>query len=171
MKKLLTICFILCGLFSNVALAEDRSSVKYKTEITEENEKYLKFKTQLINEDGEVIEIKPDTMPEFPGGQKALLKFLRRKIGFPIIAKDRRIPIGRVLLSFVIESDGSIGDTDIHFVSNPIFSEEAIRVIKLMPKWKPAIKDEKPIMFVHFLAINFHYGSVYFQLPDFYKNK
>jgi len=93
-----------------------------------------------------------DVMPEFPGGDKALMKFVSDNISYPkdargVDKKGRKINDGmqgRVLVSFVVKKDGSISDIAVKESSGyPILDEEAIRVVKLMPKWKPGTQNGK----------------------------
>ena len=93
-------------------------------------------------------------MPEFPGGMSEAMKFLAKNIKYPVAAQQAKIE-GRVIVQFVVERDGSI--SDIHTVRSvsPELDAEAIRVVSLMPKWKPgkqrgkavAVKYTMPIMF------------------------
>ena len=75
--------------------------------------------------------------PEFPGGDSARVQFLTDNIVYPIVAREKGLQ-GRVIVSFVVEPDGSI--TNIKVAKSSKFSildEEALRVVNLMPKWKP----------------------------------
>jgi Ca-activated chloride channel homolog len=92
-----------------------------------------------------------EKMPEFPGGEKALLKFLEDNIQYPQLAIENKIQ-GTVYIRFVVKEDGSV--TDIHVLRGigGGCDEEAIKVIRLMPKWIPGKQNGKP-------------ASVYFTLP------
>jgi protein TonB len=82
------------------------------------------------------VYITPEKMPEFPGGEQALYEFLAKNIKYPQAAKDSNIQ-GKVFVQFVVERDGSITN---HKVLRDIgggCGEEAMRVVKMMPKWKP----------------------------------
>ena len=81
----------------------------------------------------------PDELPDFPGGDKALVKYLKKNIYFPLDVPDDAE--GKVYVSFVIEKDGSITNIKIAKSAHPSFSVETIRVIKRMPKWIPGKKD------------------------------
>ena len=79
-----------------------------------------------------------DDVPEFVGGEEARLKYLKDNVQYPSAAKEMGVQ-GQVLVGFAVEADGSISDVKILKSSgNPFLDEEAIRVTKLMPKWKPA---------------------------------
>ena len=85
-----------------------------------------------------------DQMPEFPGGEAKLLDFIKKNTRYPQEAKDAGIQ-GRVFVYFVVESDGSIGDVKILRGIGGICDEEAMRVVKSMPKWKPGKHNGEPV--------------------------
>lgn len=86
----------------------------------------------------------PDFNAQFPGGDDSIYEWLARHIVYPHQALQRGIG-GRVFVQFVINIDGTITDTRILRSPDPSLSEETLRVLESMPKWKPAIKDGKPI--------------------------
>lgn len=75
-------------------------------------------------------------MPEFHGGQKALMDFLNENINYPKEAAKNKIQ-GRVMTRFIVKADGSIADIEVIKSVDPLLDAEAIRVLKLMPNWKP----------------------------------
>ena len=85
-----------------------------------------------------------DIMPEFPGGQSALLQFLAKSIKYPAEAQQQGKQ-GKVVVTFVIEKDGSITDAKVVRTDNPVFNEEALRVVNSMPKWKPGKQRGKEV--------------------------
>lgn len=96
-----------------------------------------------------------DRMPEFPGGQQALFRFLNENVRYPAIAKENRIQ-GRVICRFVVEKDGSI--TNVEVVSSgghPSLDKEAVRVLKSMPKWSPGMQDGKAVRVQYTTSVNF----------------
>ena len=96
----------------------------------------------------------PEVMPEFPGGKKALYKFLSDNIKYPESAKKKKIQ-GTVWVSFIIEKDGSISHIKVEHGISPELDKEAIRVIKSMPRWKPATLRGKPVRIVSLLPVKF----------------
>jgi len=84
------------------------------------------------------------TNAEFPGGKKEKQKFIERNMEYPNAAIEMGIQ-GSVLVSFNVETDGSLTNIEIVKGLEGGFNEEVIRLIKLMPKWKPAFKDGKPV--------------------------
>ena len=96
-----------------------------------------------------------ETNAEFPGGDEAMYKWIAEHLKYPEECKAKGIQ-GRVTLSFVIEVDGSV--TGVKAVRSPDdrLSQEAIRVLSAMPKWKPATSDGKnPVRSLFRLPMNF----------------
>ena len=120
-----------------------KEEVKYTKVEVEEEEVKEKVIFQVVEE-----------MPEFPGGMGEAMKFLAKNIKYPVAAQQAKIE-GRVIVQFVVERDGSISDIHTLRGVNPDLDAEAIRVVSLMPKWKPgkqrgkavAVKYTMPIMF------------------------
>ena len=77
-----------------------------------------------------------EQMPEFPGGMEALINFLSTNIKYPNDAIKQNVG-GRVMVMFVVETDGSISNVRVAKRVFPSLDAEAIRVVKTMPKWKP----------------------------------
>ncbi|WP_138994659.1 TonB family protein [Larkinella sp. C7] len=93
--------------------------------------------------------------PEFPGGMAGLTRFINENLRYPEAAQ-RAYVSGRVFLSFVINTDGSFQNIQILKGIGFGADEEAIRVIKAMPRWKPATQDGKPVRVKYNLPINFN---------------
>lgn len=74
--------------------------------------------------------------PEFPGGMNALMEYLKTNLVYPKAAQDSSIQ-GRVVVNFVVEKDGSITNVEVARSVHPALDEEAVRVVSMMPKWKP----------------------------------
>ena len=96
-----------------------------------------------------------EEMPEFPGGEKAMMQFVSGNIKYPEEAKDKGIE-GRVFVSFVVEKDGSVNEVKLQRGIGGGCDEEAIRVVKAMPKWKPGKQKGE------FVRVNY-------QMPFFFK--
>ena len=95
-----------------------------------------------------------DQMPEYPGGVEAMMKYVAENVKYPEKAKDEEIS-GRVFISFVIEKDGSVSNVELKRGIGGGCDDEAVRVVKAMPKWKPGIKDGKPVRVSYMMPINF----------------
>lgn len=83
-----------------------------------------------------------DEWPEFKGGQFARNSFLAKNIQYPREAEKKGIE-GRVIIAFVIEKDGAVTHVEIIKSVHPLLDNEALRVVKLMPNWKPGISKGK----------------------------
>lgn len=95
-----------------------------------------------------------EQQPEFPGGEVALMKFIKDNLKYPAFAAENGIQ-GRVTLSFVVEKDGSV--TDIQEMRSPSedLTKEAKRVVSKMPKWKPGKQRGKPVRVKYVLPVTF----------------
>ena len=106
-------------------------------------------------EEEEVVFVVVESMPEFPGGQQALFKYLGDNVKYPVIAQENGIQ-GRVICQFVVNKDGSIVDIEVvRSGGDPSLDKEAVRVIKSMPKWKPGKQRGKPVRVKFTLPVNF----------------
>jgi protein TonB len=106
-------------------------------------------------EEEEVIFVVVETMPEFPGCQQALFKFLSENVKYPVIAQENGIQ-GRVICQFVVNKDGSIVDVEVvRSGGDPSLDKEAVRVIKSMPKWKPGKQRGKAVRVKYTVPVNF----------------
>lgn len=95
-------------------------------------------------------------MPQFPGGEKALYSFIQRNIRQDLISRANRIR-GVVVVSFVVQRDGRVGNIKVVRSLSPEIDQECIRVVSAMPQWKPAISGGRPIEIVHNLPFTFAY--------------
>lgn len=95
-----------------------------------------------------------EQMPEFPGGVEALMDFVAKNVVYPQKAMDKEIS-GRVYVSFVIEKDGSVNEVKVMKGIGGGCDDEAVRVIKAMPKWKPGKQDGKPVRVSYMMPITF----------------
>ena len=95
-----------------------------------------------------------EMMPQFPGGESELFKFLRENVKYPRKARDNGIS-GRVYVSYIIDKDGSLRDIKIIKGISQEIDEEAMRVIKLMPKWIPGMQDGIAVQVQYNIPINF----------------
>lgn len=77
-----------------------------------------------------------EEMPSFPGGQGALMSYLNSNTKYPVVAQENGVQ-GRVIISFVVERDGSISDVKVARSVDPSLDREAQRVVKSMPRWSP----------------------------------
>lgn len=95
-----------------------------------------------------------EEMPEFPGGQAALMTYLQKNISYPADAREKGIQ-GKVFLSFVVDATGQVKDVKVIRSVDPSLDKEALRVVKAMPLWKPGKQGGKPVSTMFNLPINF----------------
>lgn len=95
-----------------------------------------------------------EEMPQFPGGDGELLKFIAKSIKYPVIAQENGIQ-GRVICSFVVNRDGSVVDAEVMRGVDASLDKEALRVIATMPKWKPGKQRGKPVRVKYTVPITF----------------
>uniref|UniRef100_A0AB33JB66 Energy transducer TonB n=1 Tax=Prevotella sp. GTC17260 TaxID=3236796 RepID=A0AB33JB66_9BACT len=94
-------------------------------------------------------------LPEYPGGMVEFMKWLTKTLKYPVSARQAGIQ-GRVVVSFIINQDGSIADVRIEKAVHPLLDREALRVVGMMPKWKPGIMYNKPCRTMFSIPINFN---------------
>lgn len=95
-----------------------------------------------------------DTMPEFPGGEPALRKWIATEIKYPVIAQENGIQ-GKVYVTFVVGQDGSVSYAKVARGVDPSLDKEALRVVNVLPKWKPGKQRGNPVNVSYTLPIEF----------------
>ncbi|WP_454803537.1 TonB family protein [Mucilaginibacter phyllosphaerae] len=95
-----------------------------------------------------------EQVPSFPGGQQAFNKYLAKNIKYPADAKKNKVE-GRSVISFIVEKDGSLSDLKVVRALGSGTDEEAIRVLKASPKWKPGVQNGRKVRVQYALPVNF----------------
>jgi periplasmic protein TonB len=96
-----------------------------------------------------------DEMPVFPGGDNALLKYIAENSTYPEAAKKNGIT-GKVIVKFIVERNCSVSDVSVMQSVDPLLDEEAVRVVKTLPKFeKPAKNQGKPVSVWYMVPITF----------------
>ena len=95
-----------------------------------------------------------EEMPQFPGGQAALLEYLAKNIKYPVVAEENGVQ-GRVIVTFVVERDGSITDVRVVKSVDPSLDKEAARVVKSMPKWQPGKQNGSAVRVKYTVPVQF----------------
>jgi TonB family protein len=116
----------------------------------------------IVYKQGEIISGKEflnkvnvfDVAPSFPGGDAEFGKYLSRNIRYPVRARQDNVQ-GRVVLTFMVEKDGTISNIRILRGLGGGCDEESIRVLSLSPKWKPGLNNGKPVRVQYSMPINF----------------
>ena len=93
-------------------------------------------------------------MPHFPGGQSAMMKFIADSLRYPSVACENRIE-GRVIVKFVVDCEGNILNPLVVRSVDPLLDREAIRLVKLMPKWTPSTQNGKPVNVICLVPVIF----------------
>lgn len=84
-----------------------------------------------------------EDLPQFPGGAVEFMKWLTKNLKYPPSAQQRKVQ-GRVVAQFIVNKDGSISDLMLVEKVSPELDREALRVLRMMPKWTPGVMDAKP---------------------------
>ena len=108
----------------------------------------------VVSQKNEKVYDMVEQMPEYPGGMPALIEFLKSNMKYPKDAETQKVE-GKVLVLFVVETDGSISDVKVAKKVFPSLDAEAVRVVQAMPKWAPGkikgrsvkVRYTLPIMF------------------------
>lgn len=95
-----------------------------------------------------------EEMPEFPGGDVALRKYIAANLKYPVIAQENGVQ-GKVYVSFVVDADGGISNAKVARSVDPSLDKEALRVVNSLPKWKPGKQRGKPVRVSFTVPINF----------------
>ena len=93
-------------------------------------------------------------MPSFPGGPSALNQYLSSNVKYPVVAQENGVQ-GRVVVSFVVERDGSITDVKVVRSVDPSLDREASRVVSSMPKWIPGKQNGSPVRVKYNVPVSF----------------
>ena len=97
-----------------------------------------------------------DVAPIFPGGTEGLYNFLVQRMDYFVVGQSN--VVGVVLVEFDIEPDGSVSNTELKRSLFPALDEQALRIVKEMPRWQPALKDGSPVRCRY--LIPFYYGMM-----------
>ena len=108
----------------------------------------------LMDSNSGEIYLVTEVMPEFPGGAAEMNKFISKNLNYPKKALDSGLK-GRVIVSFVISPNGHVKDSQVMRSLSEECDMEAMRILTLMPVWKPGIRNGKPVSVRYTLPINF----------------
>lgn len=95
-----------------------------------------------------------EEMPQFPGGPSALFEYLSKNIRYPVVAEENGVQ-GRVIVTFVVERDGSITDVKVIKSVDPSLDKEAQRVVKSMPHWIPGKQNGSAVRVKYTVPVTF----------------
>ena len=112
-------------------------------------------KTVVSKKNQKVFDV-VEQMPEFPGGMEALFKYMAENMKYPEDAKKQQVE-GRVLVQFIVETDGSVSNTEVLMRVFPPLDAEAVRVISGMPKWIPGKQNGKVVRVKYTIPVSFRF--------------
>ena len=110
-------------------------------------------KTVVAKKNQQVFDV-VEKMPEYPGGSAALFEYLSKNVKYPADAEKKKIE-GRVLVTFVVNTDGSITDIEVVRKACPSLYAEAVRGISGMPKWIPGEQKGQKVRVKYTIPLNF----------------
>lgn len=117
-----------------------------------DNDIYME-KTNPPKAKGKIIEI-PDIDPMYPGGSQEMLRFISTSLRYPREAAENDKQ-GLVVYNFVVNLDGSLSDFEIMHRAHPLLDAEALRIIKSMPAWRPAVYKGQNVRARHYVPMYF----------------
>ena len=125
-------------------LLESKPELAVEEEVLEENVEDKVEAVLIEQQEEEVKTIRElDDLPVFPGGMSQLVRWLTQNLKYPETAKNEKVS-GKVLVSFVINADGVVTDVKLVKPVDQRLDKEALRVVRMMPKWQPGLINGKP---------------------------
>ena len=143
-----------------IEIAENDANVEETTiQASDETDKAVEVKYVPVEVEEEEVEEQQifqvvEEMPEFPGGMGECMKWLGKNMKYPTISQENGVQ-GRVIVQFVVNRDGSIVDAVVARGVDPYLDKEALRVVGLMPKWKPGKQRGKAVRVKYTLPVMF----------------
>jgi len=158
MKKLRFVIVLIAGIFllvwiPDLSLASNRKKDKKK------HENKSAASQETIDNQGagpDFVYMTVEEMPEFPGGVNELVSFVARNLRYPGEAQRKGIQ-GKVFVGFVVEKDGSVGNVRVVNGVDFDLDAEAVRVVKLLPNWRPGKIKGEAVRVAYTIPINFKF--------------
>ena len=136
-----------------IEIVEDDVEIEDEIEI-EDTESDEDVEIEIEEEDDEEFFMVVENMPEFPGGDLGLMKYIQKNVKYPAIAKEYYIT-GKVYVSFIVDKKGSVTNVKIVRGVDKNLDAEAMRVVKSLPKYKPGKQRGKSVRVMFTIPINF----------------
>jgi TonB family protein len=147
---------------STKEVSKPQEPEKVKAKQTESSKSSMsdqkKVQKKAKDDSGNEVFVVVDDPPQYPGGDEARMKYMQQSIKYPEEARKKGVQ-GTVFVSFVVEVDGQVSNAKILRGIGAGCDEEALRVIKEMPKWIPGKQNEKPVRVVFNIPIKFALGE------------
>jgi len=135
---------------------EGKTNLIVQNDANQENDSVKVIKEEDLKlANVEIASTSVEQMPVFPGGIQALLKYIQDNLKYPALAAEKGIQ-GRSVVRFIVSKTGSVTDVEVVRGFDPVCDAEAIRVVKMMPKWIPGREKGKDV-------------AVYYTIPILYK--
>ncbi len=136
-----------------IEIVEDEVEIENELEIedTESDEDEM---IEIEEESDDEFFMVVENMPEFPGGDLGLMKYIQKNVKYPAIAKEYNIT-GKVYVSFIVDKSGSVTNVKIVRGVDKNLDGEALRVVKSLPKYKPGKQRGKAVRVMFTIPINF----------------
>lgn len=140
------------------AMNPDSTRVKYTTQ-GPDRVSHFQIEEVVVNSDESIKDFTSvEILPEFTGGMQGWGKYLASNLKYPQLARDNKIT-GRVILSFIVEKNGTLSDIKVLRGIGAGTDEEAVRVVKSSPNWKPGIVNGRPVRVAYTMPIFFQLNS------------
>tara|TARA_B100000902_G_C27242257_1_gene880659 strand:- start:726 stop:1379 length:654 start_codon:yes stop_codon:yes gene_type:complete len=136
-----------------IEIVEDEVEIEEELEI-EDTESDEDEQIEIEEEEDDEFFMVVENMPEFPGGDLGLMKYIQKNVKYPAIAKEYNIT-GKVYVSFIVDKSGSVTNAKIVRGVDKNLDAEALRVVKSLPKYKPGKQRGKAVRVMFTIPINF----------------
>tara|TARA_B100001142_G_C14230765_1_gene615283 strand:- start:101 stop:754 length:654 start_codon:yes stop_codon:yes gene_type:complete len=136
-----------------IEIVEDEEEIENEVEV-EDTESDEEMEIEIEEEDDDEFFMVVENMPEFPGGDLGLMKYIQRNVRYPAIAKEYNIT-GKVYVSFIVDKSGVVTNVKIVRGVDKNLDAEALRVVKSLPKYKPGKQRGKAVRVMFTIPINF----------------
>ena len=136
-----------------IEIVEDEVEIEEELEI-EDTESDEDIAIEIEEESDDEFFMVVENMPEFPGGDLGLMKYIQRNVKYPPIAKEYNIT-GKVYVSFIVDKSGAVTNVKIVRGVDKTLDAEALRVVKSLPKYKPGKQRGKAVRVMFTIPINF----------------
>jgi len=136
-----------------IEIVEDEVEIENEVEI-EDTESDEDIAIEIEEESDDDFFMVVENMPEFPGGDLGLMKYIQKNVKYPPIAKEYNIT-GKVYVSFIVDRSGSVTNVKIVRGVDKNLDAEALRVVKSLPKYKPGKQRGKAVRVMFTIPINF----------------
>jgi len=136
-----------------IEIVEDEVEIENEIEI-EDTESDEDEEIEIEEEDDEEFFMVVENMPEFPGGDLGLMKYIQKNVKYPPIAKEYNIT-GKVYVSFIVDRQGKVTNVKVVRGVDKNLDAEAVRVVKSLPKYKPGKQRGKAVRVMFTIPINF----------------